>query len=156
MKLLNEFFFFFADLANCWNEKKKRLLFDYRIKFLCGLIWGSTLQCLIWNQKVKMRLCFSLPEKVPEFVKKHNQDLVSFYHFERDTRTKWSWSNELKTNLRVRAKKKKLPNEKGTVRGNVFAYDWAFLRTMSNIKTADVLKEMWETYDTNKNRFLTK
>lgn len=35
-----------------------------------------------------MRLCFSLPEKVPEFVKKHNQDLVSFYRFERDTRTK--------------------------------------------------------------------
>lgn len=99
MKLLNEFFF--ADLANCWNEKEiKRLLFDYRIKFLCGLIWGSTLQCLIWNQKVKMCLCFSLPEKVPEFVKKHNQDPVSFYHFERDKRTKWSWSSELKTNQR--------------------------------------------------------
>lgn len=80
--------------------KKKRLLFDYMIKFLCGLIWGSTLQCLIWNQKVKMCLCFSLPEKVPEFVKKHNQDPVSFYHFERDKRTKWSLSSELKTNLR--------------------------------------------------------
>lgn len=35
-----------------------------------------------------MRLCFSLPEKVQEFVKKHNQDLVSFDHFERDKRTK--------------------------------------------------------------------
>lgn len=25
---------------------------------------------------------------LPEFVKKHNQDPVSFYHFERDKRTK--------------------------------------------------------------------
>lgn len=52
------FFFFFADLEKLLKWKKKRLLFDYLIKFLCGLIWGSTLQCLIWNQKVKMRLCF--------------------------------------------------------------------------------------------------